>query len=235
MRNNKKQLNIKSFMMNLIDLNYVLIKKPDYFPEYYPGSDLDIICDNKKILIQRLLIEGNKYILESNYEIRVSSNEEMKHTKVDFYLDDKIELRFDVHEGLPRFTKVQIRSDYIYPLLENKQKIDSVNVPSHIDELILRYIEYFEWFHKRPDKIKHLEYIEKYLKNGDERKKFFDRLHKYVKILNKEEIEKAKHNFEKSSLSHTDFRTKMKRELRYRTPLLYKTLIKIKRFVSKGK
>ena len=52
MATEKTKLNISEFFRELQSLNYVLVKKPEPFPRYYEGSDLDIICDDKKTLIQ---------------------------------------------------------------------------------------------------------------------------------------------------------------------------------------
>ncbi|MCK4386485.1 MAG: hypothetical protein KAV41_00130 [Candidatus Pacebacteria bacterium] len=232
------KLNIIDFIKQIENLNYIIIKKPEHFPDYYTGSDLDIICDNKKDLIQKLLLVGNDYIKNHNFEIRVASNENTSHTKVDFYFGEILELRFDVHEGLPKFKNVKIRDDYANSLLERKQKLEItdgkristiVNTPSDIDELIFRYIEYFEWFERRPDKIKHLEYVEQHLNNDKERTVFFDRLHTYMDLVGKDDISAPAKQFGKNKLTKTDIKTKIKRELKYRAPLIYKTLIKIKR------
>jgi len=235
---NIPKLNIVDFIKQIENLNYIIIKKPEHFPEYYTGSDLDIICDDKRELIQNLLIVGNNYIENHNFEIRVASNENTNHTKVDFYFEEILELRFDVHEGLPKFKNVKIRDDYANSLLEHKQKLEIVdkigltfivNIPSNIDELIFRYIEYFEWFERRPDKIKHLEYVEQHLKNDEERITFFDRLHTYMDLVGKDDISAPIKQYGENRLTKTDLKTKIKRELKYRTPLIYKTLIKIKR------
>jgi len=236
---NKPQINISNIFNEIKDLNYILIKKSEHFPNYYTGSDLDIICDDKKTLIRKILTIGNFYITKYLFEIRVASNENTKHTKVDFYFGNTLELRFDVHEGLPKFKNVKIRDDYANSLLENKQRLKLgkedktfvINIPSKIDDLIFRYIEYFEWFERRPDKLKHLDYVERFLNDENERKIFFNRLHTYMDLVGKDDISAPTQKFSKEGLSKTNFKTKIKRELKYRFPSIYKTLIKIKRTV----
>lgn len=194
-----------------------------------------------KSLIQKILIIGNDYIKNNDFEIRVSSNESTRHTKVDFYFEEILELRFDVHEGLPKFKNVKIRDDYSNSLLEHKQKLEikdsagiisAVNIPSNIDELIFRYIEYFEWFERRPDKIKHLEYVEQHLETQEERAFFFDRLHTYMDLIGKDDISAPITKFKENKSGHTDIKTKIKRELKYRAPFIYKALTKVKRSLS---
>ncbi len=234
---NIPKINIAEIFKEIEDLNYILIKKPEHFPAYYTGSDLDIICDNKKELIQKILIIGNVYVEKHNFEIRVSSNENTKHTKVDFYFGEMLVLRFDVHEGLPKFKNVKIRDDYSNSLLENKQKLEikdkektfTINIPADIDELIFRYIEYYEWFERRPDKLKHLKYVEDNIKNENDKKTFFDRLHLYMDLVGKDDISAPAKQFKQNKLVQTNIKTKIKRELKYHAPLIYKTLIKIKR------
>jgi hypothetical protein len=55
-----------------------------------------------------------------------------------------------------------------------------IKYASKIDDLILRYIEYIEWYEIRPDKIKHLEFIAEHLTSDEEQKKMLDKLHYYT-------------------------------------------------------
>jgi hypothetical protein len=57
-----------------------------------------------------------------------------------------------------------------------------VYIPCLIDELIIRYIEYIEWYAQRPDKIKHIDYILNYIEDLSIKNKFLNKLHYYTKI-----------------------------------------------------
>jgi hypothetical protein len=63
-----------------------------------------------------------------------------------------------------------------------------VKVPSAIDENILRYIEYQEWYGQRPDKIKHIEYLEEKIKSSEINiNNLLDKLHYYTELPKIEE------------------------------------------------
>jgi hypothetical protein len=59
----------------------------------------------------------------------------------------------------------------------------NISVPSDLDEAIIRYIEYHEWFDSRPDKIKHVRMIEDFIENNKiPQNVFFDKIHYYLKF-----------------------------------------------------
>ena len=58
-----------------------------------------------------------------------------------------------------------------------------VRVPSQLDENIIRYIEYHEYYAQRPDKIKHIDYIQQSIKDSNiNTNDFFDKLYYYTEI-----------------------------------------------------
>jgi len=57
----------------------------------------------------------------------------------------------------------------------------SIFIPSSIDDNILRYIEYQEWYGQRPDKIKHINYILEAC-TPKEKNKFLEKLHHYTEL-----------------------------------------------------
>lgn len=182
---NKLDLNI--FFSKLESKNYVIIKLTD-FPNYYSGSDIDIFCYNVDEIAREIIFLGKQY-LEDGFEI-VAKNANDSHKYIDFIFDNKIEFRFDLYGELPVYKKVCIQKNYFPHIINNcvpvaiNSKLGQYNfyVPSQIDELILRYIEYIEWYEIRPDKIKHLDYIMDAIDDDSEKMIFLDKLHQFTAL-----------------------------------------------------
>jgi hypothetical protein len=70
-------------------------------------------------------------------------------------------------------------------LFKDRKSIPSSNgnvfVPNDEDELMLRYFEYLEWFDRRPDKIKHIDYICAQ-KDTALMQRFFENTHRYIQF-----------------------------------------------------
>lgn len=166
---------------------YVIVKVGD-FPNYYRGSDIDVFCYNKDEFAKQILAVGNWY-LDQGFEIKVIDKDE-SHTYVDFYLDGELEFRFDLYQSLPKYKRIRLKEHYIYSVIENAsvlyRKFDgaqySIYVPSPVDELLLRYVEYIEWYELRPDKVKHLDYILDAVASDASRIGFLDKLHLYTEL-----------------------------------------------------
>ena len=180
-------LDLDQFFFMVQDQAYVIVKLVD-FPNYYSGGDIDIFCYDIDLFAKQLLGVGNRYI-DQGFEIEVLRRDEGQ-TYIDFYLDGELEFRFDLYQKLPRYKNINVKEQLIYSLIENgvpKPRSSEGNkyflfVPSITDDLILRYIEYIEWYRRRPDKIKHLEYIKKMVTDNPSRIGFLDKLHIYTDL-----------------------------------------------------
>lgn len=185
--NYSNQLDLDRFFYAVRDEVYVIVKLGD-FPNYYPGSDIDIFCYDKEKLANVILQIANDYIVQG-FTVSVGYKGE-DHAYIDFFLADKLDFRFDLYQSLPDYQRVHVRSHYIYSVVENAQPVPrcyngmnySIYVPSDIDECLLRYLEYIEWYELRPDKIKHLEYIMRAIADNQERIGFLDKLHLYTEL-----------------------------------------------------
>jgi hypothetical protein len=181
------QIDLDQFFHAVREQIYVVIKLGD-FPNYYKGSDIDVFCYNKDTFAKTILGVGNEY-LGRGFEILVS-NRGYGHTHVDFFQKGELEFRFDLHQSLPEYKRVKIKKHYIFSVIENAQTINReyqdetyfLYVPSPIDELMLRYIEYIEWYETRPDKVKHIDFILKDISGDQDRIKFIDKLHLYTEL-----------------------------------------------------
>lgn len=186
----KKQnlFDLNNFFYNVRKIPYVIIKYNHKFPHYYKGQDIDIFCYDKGQFAQKILEVGNKY-LNKGFEIKVTDIS-TGNTQIDFIFKKELRFRFDIYEELPCFKNIKIKKHYIYSVIENavtiqhrfKNKLYLIYIPSKIDDLLLRYIEYIEYYQVRPDKVRHLNYIVKTIKSDPERISFLDKLHLYTDL-----------------------------------------------------
>lgn len=184
-----KLLNIDEFFYQLKDEIYCIVKMDPKFPNYLKGEDIDIFCYDIKKVVKKILEVGNKYV-ERGFDIKVTDVENQSQAYVDFYYDGKLELRFDLYGKLPEYKNILIKVSLFSSVIENSitktrqynEKSYNIFVPSKIDDLLLRYIEYIEWYRVRPDKIKHIDYIFDNLDESTERITLFDKLHYYTEI-----------------------------------------------------
>jgi len=180
----KQHLNLSDIMNVIVDESYCIIKLPNEYPLYKEGSDLDIFCYNLQVFSKLILGELQKKI-DKTLQIKVTENNYQLY--IDIIKDGQIHFRFDLYGKLPIYKNVNIKSALFSSVIENSRTISrddsQVKVPSIIDETILRYIEYQEWYASRPDKIKHVEYILNKIEiNEIDKNKMFDKLHYYTSL-----------------------------------------------------
>lgn len=181
-------IDLSYFFKQIEDESYAIVKLSAEFPKYIAGSDIDIFCFSAERITKKILSAGNKYCHEG-YEITVVDNDEKIY--VDFLLNNKIDFRFDLYKKLPHFEHLHIKPALFESIIENRvskginENEMKIYIPQEIDELIIRYIEYHEWYEKRPDKIKHIDYIIE-ATNFDENIKaqFLNKLHYYTAFRN---------------------------------------------------
>ena len=155
--------------MNKIDLynyfincpfNYVIIRKSDIFPDYQTNTDIDIISDNKDIVIDYSMKFSKKYDdLKFNPIQRPSG-----HFHIDIHnLDGTLNLKLDFIFDVGVYKKVALDKKLFDDILKYKiVTSEGIYAPDIKYELLIRYLEYIENIDERPDKIKHLNYIKNY-------------------------------------------------------------------------
>ena len=233
MRNKVSQfLDLKKIFSNLSEMNYVIVKLPPEFPEYLIGSDIDIFCYNAQEVSGRILACLNDY-LNHDIKIEVTDNEEQLY--IDVIKNSEIHFRFDIYGSLPNYKNVRIKKAFFSSVIEN-YKLDNIfdfpiKTPSEIDESILRYIEYHEWYFERPDKIKHLEYLTLKIDAGVVSKKMMlDKLHYYTALPDVSYLNSVSSS---SILRYFDYMLSIfkKTMLHFKNNGIKKTLIKISKRV----
>lgn len=176
------KLNLLDFFDSLSEEMYCVIKLDEDFPNYHENSDVDIFCFDINKISNIILGIGNKYV-KNDFEIKVHSiNKSQVH--IDFYNKESnaLDLRFDLYQEFPNYKRVNIKPGFFSTIIENRVLNNkNVYVPEKIDDLILRYIEFIEWYEIRADKLKHINYIfEK--ASESEIKVLLNKLHYYTAL-----------------------------------------------------
>jgi hypothetical protein len=186
MSSKNKLVNINNIFRSLSFESYCLIKLSEIFPDYRVGSDVDIFCLNVDKITSIILKELNP-ICNENISIKVTRN--IYHIYIDIIENNSINFRFDLYGSMPIYKNIQIKSSYFSSIIENsiQKNFENENffvkVPSKIDDSILRYIEYQEWYSERPDKIKHIDYLNEKISNKElDLNKMLDKLHYYITV-----------------------------------------------------
>jgi len=177
-------LDLDEFFQEFNHHTYCIIKTNDDLPSYKKGSDLDIFCYDIDQMATIILNVGNQYI-NQGLEIVISNMKGQRYIDFIHINTDVIEFRFDLYSALPSYKNILIKPAFFENVLENKIQIDihdksSIYVPAPIDDKILRYIEYQEWYGQRPDKIKHINYILE--SNESTINNFLEKLHHYTSL-----------------------------------------------------
>lgn len=189
----KPKINVLEVFKELEDEVYAILKKSEMFPDYVPGMDIDILCLEPDVIARKILKSLHKSIAKGT-KVLVTALEEKNQVYIDIYpskLSNHIELRFDLIGQLPSYTKVEVKESLQFSILFHREpfvlklKDDmqvSVLVPSLIDDMVVRYLEYIEYYDLRPDKVKHLDYILSKLESDKAARGFLDKLHMYTKL-----------------------------------------------------
>lgn len=174
--------------INLLELlqqigDYVLIKlDEEFFPAYVPGGDVDLVVYDREEVVKRIHAFYDCQIGDQG-ELRVVDTE--GHCQADFLFSGELELRVDLIDNFNFFRNLAVKPAYLTKIFKDRETrfVNGIGIfiPSPEDSLTLRYFEYLEWFDRRPDKIKHLEYICQ-VEDEDLRKRFFANTHRFIQF-----------------------------------------------------
>jgi len=192
------KINLEEFFYGLANEIYCIIKIKNNFPDYSLGDDIDVFCYDSITFSKKILEIGNIYLFQG-FEIKVMSTSGYQQTYIDFFYNGNLEFRFDLYQSLPVYKNIKIRPALFSSIIENavpkkryfQNQQFNIYLPNAVDDMLIRYIEYHEWYIQRPDKIKHLEYI---MKNSDEQSRIslFDKIHYYTELPPTEHTENKK-------------------------------------------
>jgi hypothetical protein len=178
---------IKTFsilsLLGLLGDEYVLLKKWPEFPSFALGSDVDLLVIDRFTASEKI----QKYLLEilDGNESFLRVTEGRYHIHLDLIRENKLWIRLDLFDGLDFYTQFSVQSALKTKLFLERERIDvdgqAIYIPSPEHELLIRYYEYLEWFERRPDKIKHLDFI---LANStpDQQEKLIANAHRFIRL-----------------------------------------------------
>jgi FkbM family methyltransferase len=155
-------MNLGPFFEGMDD--YVALKLPEHFPNYYEHSDIDVLCGSRLKFLRHILRLGKEY---QDRGFKIQMRVENSHGHVDFFAPGETHLnfRFDLIESLVDFREFAISPAFERGVLDRRREIAQngarVLVPRLVDDLTVRCLEYLKWRDVRPEKIKHWEYIER--------------------------------------------------------------------------
>lgn len=171
--------------------DYIIVKYTE-FDKYLKGMDVDIFCINSEDIAKSISDSLLKNIDSSAFNMSIK-NFSADHVQVDVLEKNNIIIKFDIYSKLPRYKKLNIKDELFFTLFnspkvlyrESKNEKYGLKLANKIDELLIRYFEYLEYYEIRPDKIKHLEFIELKLSKMSviEKTVFFEKLHLYTRFI----------------------------------------------------
>ncbi|WP_166267072.1 hypothetical protein [Providencia sp. M-27] len=190
------KINLKEIFSEISNSSYVLLKAPSSLDDYTYGSDLDIFTNELEDVSAKIISLLTPYV--ENNDLIIDIKDTIGRRYIDLILDEKINIRFDLCSQFPKYKNIEIKDSYFDVVIEGKvveenlfkDKSIKVNITNSSDEFIIRYIEYHEWFESRPDKIKHIDIIQKKY-NEDEIEEYVSRLHRYLKFPIKKQSKKT--------------------------------------------
>lgn len=172
--------NLSQLFDDIRQLKYCVIKCPADLPVYKEGTDIDILCFDSAQLILEITDWFNKS-QNDQFNLRIKTIKQIQR-QLDIVDGGVVHLKFDIYSALPEYKKVILKPAIFESIIENSTfKDDLIKIPSDLDEAILRYVEFVEYYNTRPDKIKHLDYI---IENVDptKRKEMLEKLHHYTAL-----------------------------------------------------
>lgn len=153
-------------MPSALNLNAILAALPLHvilrfnnaaYPTYAPGSDIDLLVSSLDASTRAITDVYDT----SRFSHRLRTLVDGVHVHLDILTTSSstLHLRFDLYTSLP-YTRFHLHPGVYANILAHRTYNGQVWVPCTEDDLGLRYAEYVEYKDTRPDKVKHLHYVE---------------------------------------------------------------------------
>ena len=168
---------------------WCVVKLPDTFPMVRAGGDVDVFC--------RSIAEFCDYIMPYALNLaeetgcRLMLQDVMPgRCHVDFIDGGAIDVRLDLCDAVPVWSRVRLKASFFDNVICSAVKkemrgrdgeIGNIFIPTVIDEAIIRYVEYSEYYWNGIDKMHHLQWIEDSVP-VEMRNKLFEKLHMYTEM-----------------------------------------------------
>ena len=182
---NNNLIHIQKLLQQL-DNEYIVLKIWPDFPNYLPGSDVDLLVFNRHQSVERLIEYLNQKLDGNDTFVRI--HDSGKHLHLDVMKEGKLDIRVDLIDNLDIFHDFGIQDALKTKFFMDRIVKDfdglPIFVPCKSDDLLIRYIEYLAYFSMRPEKIKHLEFI---LENSNEteQKAMIANAHRFIQFRHK--------------------------------------------------
>ena len=141
--------------------NYTIMKMDSYFPIFNTGKDdVDVLCLNMKDTIDTIVkVKNDKYPILKH---RIHKINDFL-IQVDLFENNKFIFKFDLISDLrKKYTKFNIPNKTTENVIKNSFIKRGFVAPKIEDELMIRQLEYDTYIKVRPDKIKHINFINKH-------------------------------------------------------------------------
>ncbi|MDR2820440.1 MAG: hypothetical protein LBB60_07930 [Desulfovibrio sp.] len=180
-------INIPEYL-SLFD-NYAVLKKTDVFPAIPLGGDIDVLVEDRAYA-EKLLVEH--FLRSDAGTYTLSAEQRDYHTHIDLLREGKILIRFDLIDSFDFLRKIHVKHSFATHVLTNKvgETVEGKTLffPSPLDDMLIRYLEYIEYFETIPTKQKHLDYV---LAHGEATPwpYFISHVHRFTKLAHDEYVE----------------------------------------------
>lgn len=139
---------------------YCILRMPEAFPQYCIGGDLDILCVDIDAITTYTLAFSLGYVSEQEmwFQRRVMPS---GHTHVDVHTTEpSLHFKFDFIDNLQLYKKFTVDDELMDIVMACRVCKRGAWVPDEPYDLALRYMEHAEFSPERPEKIKHLHYVQ---------------------------------------------------------------------------
>ncbi len=149
-------INLLDFLINM--KNYTIIRIDETFPNFRIGKDdIDILCLNMNTTCQHIInVLKNKYpdLMYRKFDID-------NKVHIDISFRSKFIIKFDLCDDIKKlYPKYDIPAELTEEVIKTSILNDKeCKIPIIENELMLRQLEYDTYIDSRPDKIKHLKFI----------------------------------------------------------------------------
>lgn len=157
----------------------VVVKRATELPLVRRGNDVDIYTARPQRLLQQF---EHEVLSDKSLEARVFEVDS-HHFQFDIFDGDGFAIKLDLYSDAPRYRRFAVKDYFLYRMimgghLEEVQKC-RFPVLGKVEEALVRYFEYIEFFWSGPEKPQHLEWILAELTN-EQQEQVFELAHQLV-------------------------------------------------------
>lgn len=183
------EIDVTELLRHAPEHGWCIVKLPEAFPFLRRNADVDIFCYSIQEFCEYIL--PHAIGIAERHGVQLLLNDvHAGRCHLDFIKEGSIELRIDLCDSRPPWARVQLKESFIESVIysatsstvcDKEGQSLQVRIPTMIDEAIIRYVEYANYYWTGPDKIHHLKWIENQIPIQD-RDAFFRKLHRYTAI-----------------------------------------------------